>query len=165
MQSSSLLLVIDVADLLQPADVSSRVLLVARVLAAYVKATGGLVWRYKLVNLSAAPTIFQAALQDACKASLTGAQLIMSLTRLLCKLLLCGSLMWFMHSAGRAHLPFSSEEHVRCNCTMFEGLRRWLHHTASSQFQGSLKLHSQKKGTRLAVDTSPAIQHLLLCKR
>ena len=76
MQSSSLLLVIDVANLLQPADVSSRVLLVARVLAAYVKATAGLVWRYKLINLSVAPTIFQAALHDACKASLTGAQLI-----------------------------------------------------------------------------------------
>lgn len=72
MQGFSLLLIIDVAGLCEPAQVISRILLVARTLAASQKTAGGLAWRYKLTNLSIASTTFQAALHDACKASLTG---------------------------------------------------------------------------------------------
>ena len=72
MPGSSLLLIIDVAGLCEPAQVLLRVLLVSRVLAACRKVAGGLTWKYKLVNLSLAATTFQAALHDACKASLTG---------------------------------------------------------------------------------------------
>ena len=72
MQGSNLLLIIDVAGLCEPAQVLLRILLVARILAACRKVAGGVAWRYKLVNLSLAPTTFQAALHDACKASLAG---------------------------------------------------------------------------------------------
>ena len=72
MQGSNLLLIIDVAGLCEPAQVILRILLVARILAASRKAADALAWRYRLVNLSVASTTFQAALHDACKASLTG---------------------------------------------------------------------------------------------
>ena len=51
-----------------------------------------------------------------------------------------------MASTGNTHLPFSAEEHVRCNCTMFEGLKRWLQHVIQSSFQDTVNKHLQKRG-------------------
>lgn len=141
MPGYKVMLVVDVGGLRAPSDVALRVLLVARILAACQKATGSLAWQYKLVNLSVAPTTFQAALHDACKASMAGARITAMLLRVT-----SAARLSFV-SAGKTHLPFSAEEHVRCNCTMFEGLRRWLDHIIQSSFQGILRQHLQKKGS------------------
>ena len=51
-----------------------------------------------------------------------------------------------LYLAGDVPLPFTPEEHVRCNCTMFEGLRRWLHEFSQDTFRILLQKHLQKKG-------------------
>ncbi len=53
--------------------------------------------------------------------------------------------------AGDVPLPFTPEEHVRCNCTMFEGLRRWLHEMSQDTFRILLQKHLQKKGNLTCV--------------
>lgn len=56
--------------------------------------------------------------------------------------------------AGDVPLPFTPEEHVRCNCTMFEGLRRWLHEISQDTFRILLQKHLQKKGNLTRVASS-----------
>lgn len=51
-----------------------------------------------------------------------------------------------LYLAGHVPLPFTPEEHVRCNCTMFEGLRRWLYEISQDTFRILLQKHLQKKG-------------------
>ena len=50
-------------------------------------------------------------------------------------------------------MPFTPEEHVRCNCTMFEGLRRWLHEISQDAFSLSLKKHAHKTSRFLSATT------------
>ncbi|KAA6422185.1 MAG: hypothetical protein FRX49_07936 [Trebouxia sp. A1-2] len=113
-----LFLVIDVAEFGGSLTASQHALLSARVLAACHWSAFNLTWAYKLVNTSVAPRVFEAALHDACTSSLT----------------------------GNVPLPFTPEEHVRCNCTMFEGLRRWLHEISQDTFRILLQRHLLKKG-------------------
>lgn len=68
MQSHTLLLLVDVAGLHKPEDITPRILLVARILAA-CQTEGNLLWRYKLVNLVVTATAFEAALHDTCKSA------------------------------------------------------------------------------------------------
>lgn len=79
MHGLSLCLLVDVSGLHEPNDVFLRVLLIARILAACQKVMGGLVWRYKLVNLSVAPSAFEAALHDSCKEAVAGLNMHMKL--------------------------------------------------------------------------------------
>ena len=57
------------------------------------------------------------------------------------------SLMLSLCLAGDVPLPFTPEEHVRCNCNMFEDLQRWLHEISQDTFRILLQKHLQKKGT------------------